>query len=229
MNVIASRTRGRSSAILVCTILFGLFLFGSPAIAKTFGESPQTSGTEQVHEGRARLWHFAVRFGSIYTVPYNYYYQGLSSDFGFEGSVILPVSRLVSLRATVGRAGAKQGNPSPYPGLEFHANRYLMAVQVNPAFGSGGPKSGLWYLYTGVGAITHYVSTSYRSVSETKLLTEIGCGGVKFIKGGLGVDFGGSFGLFWIEDREGRNFLTRLQSGVLFDFKLGLSYWFARG
>ena len=132
--------------------------------------------------------------------------------------------RELSIRGSLSRSGLRNGGDIVPSEIGFHATRYLGSIQYNAPFRSATPQVGLWYVYTGLGAINHTLSYQGVSVSESKFLTEFGAGGVSFISPGLGVDYSGSIGLVWIGRDE---YYGSTQSGVLFDLKFGLSYWFA--
>ena len=174
---------------------------------------------------RKQLWDFAFRLAGNFTIPGGDYYQGLSSGIGFEGDATLLVSREFALRLTLSRTGVRLNRGSSFNGPSFHATKFLGAVERIIPFDRAGPGKGLSYIYGGLGSISNTASYGGMSASESKLLTEVGGGGVSFISEGLGIDYSASFGLVWVGSQKYES--SSMHNGVLFDFKLGLSYWIA--
>ncbi|PWB73506.1 hypothetical protein C3F09_05230 [candidate division GN15 bacterium] len=184
-------------------------------------EKWQSEQAEVYREGRRKLWNLGFRAASNFTVPAGDYYEGINSGIGFEGDIILPLAREFSLRASVSRAGLKNAGTMINPAIGFHSMRYLLSAQYNVPSQKDNPYAGIFYMYSGLGAIAHTFSYGGVSTSETKFLTELGGGGVLFFTRGVGIDYSVSMGMVMV----GSNGYGTTQYGFLFDFKLGMAFW----
>jgi hypothetical protein len=184
-------------------------------------EGWKSEDTKEYREGKKKLYDFGIRLAGNYTFPAGSYFEGLSAGIGFEGDIIIPVSREISIRATLSRTGIKNTGEIVSSNVTFNGTRILASAQFNQPNNRNELNKGLWYAYSGIGVFTSTASLGVHSASETKLLLEGGGGVVAFLSDGFGIDLGGSIGMIPVGSSPGYG----VQYAFLFDVKIGLTYW----
>jgi hypothetical protein len=161
---------------------------------------------------RKKPFDFGINLGTNYSFPLGDYYEGTKSGIGFDGNIIIPITKEVAIRLTVSKSGAKDDLTTLFPDVDiiqdnmnFNVWRFLVSGQFYswPRWKTGGRI--LYYGYTGLGVITHSVSGSAivrepftgqeyvlygTGENDTKFATTFGGGIIPMISERVGIDIG---------------------------------------
>ncbi len=115
---------------------------------------------------RMRPFDFGIRAGANFSFPTGDYYEGTKSGVGYGFDAIIPVTRNIAIRGTISRSGMQDDLKSYLAydvsvlddNLSLNVWRYALSAQYYswPGWRTGG--SAMYYLYGGVGAISHKFS-----------------------------------------------------------------------
>ena len=201
---------------------------------------------------RRKPFDVGLSLGANYSFPIGDYYEGSKSGIGFDGDIVIPVSKEVAIRTTISKSGAKDDLTTLFPGItiiqdnmDFNVWRYFVSVQFYswPRWKTGGRI--LYYGYTGLGIITHSVSGSAivrepfsglefvlygTGKNDTKFATTFGGGIIPMISERVGIDIGVSADLVFV----GGNYYYPYgyyygyygKSAFIIDVKAGLVFLF---
>jgi hypothetical protein len=212
------------------------------------GAGRKSGAARANQEPLPKLWEVGFQFGSHYCLTAGDYYDQFTSDIGFDGSIIIALNPSLGLRGTVSKAGIKLEDDSYYVydyGEDLYERlitdevttwRYLLSLQYNYRPDRQTPGSTEFYLYGGLGAVSHKISgykevggyewdTSTRvSNTETKFATTLGAGMTQLFSPTMGFYLGADFDVLYLgqssdEVYSGDNFTRAYQ----FDLKLGLT------
>jgi len=193
---------------------------------------------------RTKPYNVAVRVGTNFSIPFSDYYEGIDPGIGFDGDLILAVSTEVDIRFMVSKSGMKISDEYSEPFYSIDPNvvilnqdfsvfamRYVLAIQYHQRLTRMTGGRSYFYTYTGIGAINHKFdidveiwdnssSIQYNmntSSSETKVLINLGFGGVVLMSNRVGLDFGANLDMVFAGGDYGN-----VQYGYIFDLKFGL-------
>ena len=193
------------------------------------------------------MWNLLVRAGGNYSIPGSDYFEGISSGVGFEGDLIIPVSREYAIRLHFSRSGLKVEDDfrliyiyDPLIQiLDYDADRYIASFQWNILGSDAESKKTIPFMYTGLGLLhesatfnaivydseedqTYQLSDDY---SETRFLMSIGGGLMYKLSSRLALDGTFAMDLIWVEvyNDEGDKYPS--PHAYIIDFKLGLVFF----
>jgi len=189
----------------------------------------------------------AFRFGSNYSFPLSDYYYGFTSGVGIGGDIIIPIVKNEALRITISKSGMKDDARKliGYSGysiiedkLSLKVWRFFISAQYNVKSNKKSKNNSLYYLYAGIGAISHsfsgylivkdnqteeLLSTMPSTDTETKFAFTYGFGFVPMISDAVGIELGCTFDLVLVGTYgNAGNPFSGFQYAYLFDLKLGL-------
>jgi hypothetical protein len=194
---------------------------------------------------RKRPFDVGFSFSPNYSFPLGDFYKGFTSGVGFGGDIIIPITDNVALRGTISKSGMTDDLLSEMTGfillddkLKLSVWRYLFSVEYYnwPRWKSDGKT--VYYLYSGLGAITHTLSGTLwikdaatgeiyaltgNDESQTKFVTTYGAGIVQMFSQKVGIELGGSFDLVYVGTYTADYFYYgNVQCALVFDLKVGI-------
>ena len=172
--------------------------------------------------GRKHPYSFAIHAQPNLSLPIGDYYEGFTSGIGYGAEISIPVSREIAIRGTVSRSGMGPGNSLP-PGVDFSAWRYVISVQYYkwPRWRTGGKT--LYFVYSGIGGISHTLSAGGERADLTKLTTVLGFGLMQRVSKNIGIEAGGEFDAVYIGTSDYKySYYGNVEYAWIMDFKLGL-------
>ncbi len=212
---------------------------------ESFSEEPLPMGY--------RKHPFSVGFGGglNYSFPGGDWYEGTRSGLGFRGYLLITVARKIALRGTISKAGVRHDPDELFAGglvlqdeLSWSVWRYFMSVQYCnwPHWRTGGKV--MYYVYTGLGAVSHKLSGSavvaeYGSqdvwlisgtdAAETKFATTFGVGLVAMVSKSVGLELGAGVDIVYVGRGGDYNYapnlgMTNVVTAGLFDLELGVVF-----
>jgi len=167
-------------------------------------------------------YSFAIHAQPNFSVPIGDYYEGFTSGIGYGADISIPVSREIAIRGTVSRSGMRPGNGLP-PGASFSAWRYVISVQYYkwPRWRTDGKT--MYYVYSGIGGISHTMSVGGESSNISKLTTVLGIGLMQQVSKSIGIEAGGEFDAVFIGASNYQyGYYGNVEYAWIMDFKLGL-------
>jgi hypothetical protein len=197
-----------------------------------------------------KLYSVAFQVGGHFCFPLGEYYEGVVSTVGFDANLIIAVTGKLGLRATVSRAGLKPEDNMGFIWLDAYGPvysltdfdistwRYMLSVQYGNRFDRETPGKTGWYLFSGIGAISHRISaketiygetpdldvTTRVSNTETKFASTFGVGIVQLFSPTIGFYVGADFDVLYLGRREDFDLLGGgIDYAYQFDLKLGLT------
>jgi hypothetical protein len=193
---------------------------------------------------REKPFNMGFRAGLNYSIPISDYYFGIDPGIGFGGDLIIAVTNEIDVRMIISKSGMKVSDQFRAPfystdpdvvilhqDISLVALRYVFTVQYHKPLMRQLPGQITLYTYTGLGAISHRFHVELlaqdnltyetyvmdESSTETKLLFNIGFGGIIMMSPSIGVDVCGDFNMVFAGTYGGS-----LQYGYILDFRLGL-------
>jgi hypothetical protein len=188
------------------------------------GERPITpiEAARPPRGGRKHPYSFAIHAQPNFSLPIGDYYEGFTSGIGYGADISIPVSREIAIRGTVSRSGMRPDNGLA-PGVSFSAWRYVISVQYYkwPRWRTDGKT--MYFVYSGIGGISHTLSAGGESADFTKLTTVLGFGLMQQVSRNIGIEAGGEFDAVYIGASDYRySYYGNVEYAWIMDFKLGL-------
>lgn len=207
---------------------------------KSSEEKWQSQESPQYRSARTKPWAIAFRIGGNYSIPLGNYYEGIDPGIGYEGDLIIGLTRQLSLRATVSKSGMKLSNQFGFLSLDpniiitrqemnINAMRYLLSLQFQNYKYELSPGKGYIYSTSGLGFINHNLSaeiwyTSYGDPyydkledNEGKFIMNLGFGGGVVVTKNVALDLGLTFDMIFL----GSNQSGYATYAYILDLKLG--------
>ncbi len=188
-------------------------------------------------------WGIALRLACIHSIPSSDYYTGFRAGFGYEGDVIVALSRRVSLRLSLSRSGLRENwttvSVEADSGrmvkayLDLNVVQYFVSLQYDPSGDRTLGRRISNYVFIGIGVIEHNGSAAaygrQYSASETKWANTLGLGVTISMTNRLGFDISMAHHIVYAEVEEGGEWYQPfwdLELAYIFDAKVGLVAYF---
>jgi hypothetical protein len=171
---------------------------------------------------RAYPWSVAFHIQPLFSIPLGDFYDGFGGDIGYGGEISFPVSREIAIRGSVSRAGVKPDFAVP-PGVDFSVWRYVLSVQYYnwPRWREDGRT--MYFLFSGLGAITHKVSEPNHSEDLTKFMTALGGGVLQSLSESVGIEGCIEWDAVYVGTTDdGFSYYGNVQYAFILDFRVGL-------
>lgn len=216
------------------------------------GETWESESSVVYTTAHKKLWAASLQLGGHYCFPLGDYYEGFSSNIGFDANLVIALSNKLGLRATVSKAGMKADDDLGFvvfydfqpvgtlTNYDISTWRYFISVQYSNRLGKVTPGKTELYLFTGLGAVSHRVSadetifgetpdldvTSRVSNTETKFATTFGVGMVQLFSPKVGFYVGADFDVLYIDTEDDYDVWGGgINYAYQFDLKLGLTFF----
>ncbi|MEW5922922.1 MAG: hypothetical protein AB1746_02955 [Candidatus Zixiibacteriota bacterium] len=167
-----------------------------------------------VREGRRAKFTVGWRLGANYSIPVSDYYEGIEPGIGFDGDMLIGISRNFSMRLQISKSGMKVEDDFHMLYTDYDYTilkedydittiRYMLCFQYNSVQGEIDRGKTMFYSYSGLGAVSqkvkpdvlvrdNYTDILYYAnepVTETKFAMNVGFGATAFLSKTAGIDF----------------------------------------
>ncbi len=225
---------------------------GAPAAPPPPAKTWLSENDEAYKAAHASPWSVGLRLAANYSVPVGDYYDGVKSGIGYEGDLLIGLTRKIALRMSASRSGAKWDDdmhlvlddPAAVvlkDDLSLAIWRFSLAAQYHGRLQKDRDDGSLAYVYAGLGVAVHnldaevtwldtgddLVYTGSDSDSQTKLMTSLGGGLTAMVGPRIGVDLSAEVDVIFVgTTSETYSYYGVAETALLVDGKLGLVYFF---
>ena len=177
----------------------------------------RSENDEEIAVFRKKLWSVGLSGGPRYSIPTGDYYDGIDPGVGFGGALTLAVSHNIALRCSIAKVGLGWG----YDEVSFKSMRYMFSLMYYDRVNRLTLGKKIFYLITGLGAVSHDASYQDLGYSETKFTAEMGGGLIQLFSEKVGMDFSLLFNLVYVGTYDDGD-TSRMQTALIIELKASL-------
>ncbi|MEW5993761.1 MAG: hypothetical protein AB1744_05115 [Candidatus Zixiibacteriota bacterium] len=196
-----------------------------------------------------RLWDIGLRLAGNYSVPSGRYYKYVGEGVGYEGDLLVSLSRRISLRLGLSRSGMEylvtredirlDSTERGTVELDLSALRIFLAGQVDLRADRPSHSRTFYYIWGGVGLITHRTEATAilvdsvtdeilvlsGSTQHTRFLNCLGLSVVHMLSDKVGLDVGLGLDVVYgsrVPDSKWYELFINTVYSFVFDVKIGI-------
>ena len=222
---------------------------GTPEVAQPTEAWP-TNTSKPV--GRTSPFNIGVQVNVGYSFPLGSWYDGINSGVGYGADVFIRLTHEMALRGTISKAGARREKQNYYDGLPIIRNdvdisvmRYYLSLQYYNWNNWRRNGKLMWYLYSGLGAVSHsssgmmivhdpYENTDYIIIPEGDTITKFslvnGGGFTQLLGERTAIQFGCTWDLLFIgkveDDDSYSGLYGDVQTASILEIQVGIVQFF---